>query len=185
MGCAWTLEAPCRIGRITERIEVSSSLTRGTGGLLGALVDLVRRQFVRFDVLVMGAIDRLRHADRRSLPAGPPRLVGAAAAPGKVSGRFAGPVSRLLDCATDLRVLFGSLAAMSAALTCFVQLVSGYHLDRGSPPAVRQLDRLATSSSRLVGAVVELCFGRLIANRSWPGEVEPNKNRVVIRAPLR
>ncbi len=33
-----------------------------------------------------------------------------------------------------------------------------------SPPAVRQLDHLAKSSPRVVGAVVEFCFGRLIAN---------------------
>ena len=35
---------------------------------------------------------------------------------------------------------------------------------RWSPPAVRQLDHLAKSSPRVVGAVVEFCFGRLIAN---------------------
>jgi len=35
---------------------------------------------------------------------------------------------------------------------------------RWSPPAVRHLDRLATSSPRVVGAVVEFCFGRLISN---------------------
>ncbi len=33
-----------------------------------------------------------------------------------------------------------------------------------SPPAVRQLDRLASSSPRVVGAVVEFCFRRLIAD---------------------
>lgn len=32
-----------------------------------------------------------------------------------------------------------------------------------SPPAVRQLDRLATFSPRVVGAIVEFCFARLIA----------------------
>ncbi len=35
---------------------------------------------------------------------------------------------------------------------------------RWSPPAVRLLDRLATSLPRVVGAVVEFCFGSLIAN---------------------
>lgn len=33
-----------------------------------------------------------------------------------------------------------------------------------SPPAVRQMDRLADSSPRVVGAIVEFCFGRLTAN---------------------
>jgi mRNA interferase RelE/StbE len=33
-----------------------------------------------------------------------------------------------------------------------------------SPPATRQLDRLAATSPRVVGAIVEFCFGRLIAN---------------------
>jgi mRNA-degrading endonuclease RelE of RelBE toxin-antitoxin system len=35
---------------------------------------------------------------------------------------------------------------------------------RWSPPATRQLDRLASTSPRVVGAIVEFCFGRLIAN---------------------
>ena len=35
---------------------------------------------------------------------------------------------------------------------------------RWSPPAVRQLDRLAAFSPRVVEAVVEFCFGRLITN---------------------
>lgn len=35
---------------------------------------------------------------------------------------------------------------------------------RWSPPATRQLDRLAKTSPRVVGAIVEFCFGRLIAN---------------------
>lgn len=34
---------------------------------------------------------------------------------------------------------------------------------RWSPPATRQLDRLAATSPRVVGAIVEFCFGRLIA----------------------
>ncbi|MGO9964078.1 MAG: type II toxin-antitoxin system RelE family toxin [Acidimicrobiales bacterium] len=35
---------------------------------------------------------------------------------------------------------------------------------RWSPPATRQLDRLASTSPRVAGAIVEFCFGRLIAN---------------------
>jgi mRNA interferase RelE/StbE len=35
---------------------------------------------------------------------------------------------------------------------------------RWSPPATRQLDRLAGTSTRVVGAIVEFCFGRLISN---------------------
>ena len=35
---------------------------------------------------------------------------------------------------------------------------------RWSPPATRQLDRLAKTSPRVVGAIVEFCFGRLITN---------------------
>jgi len=35
---------------------------------------------------------------------------------------------------------------------------------RWSPPASRPLDRLAATSPRVVGAIVEFCFGRLIAN---------------------
>ena len=35
---------------------------------------------------------------------------------------------------------------------------------RWSRPAVRRLDRLAETSPRVVSAVVEFCFGRLVAN---------------------
>jgi mRNA-degrading endonuclease RelE of RelBE toxin-antitoxin system len=38
------------------------------------------------------------------------------------------------------------------------------YLLRWSPPATRRLDRLASTSPRVVGAIVEFCFGRLIAN---------------------
>jgi mRNA interferase RelE/StbE len=41
--------------------------------------------------------------------------------------------------------------------------VHDYEL-RWSPPATRQLDRLASTSPRVIGAVIEFCFGRLIAN---------------------
>ncbi len=35
---------------------------------------------------------------------------------------------------------------------------------RWSPPAIRQLDRLGSRSPRVVAAIVEFCFGRLVAN---------------------
>jgi antitoxin YefM len=41
--------------------------------------------------------------------------------------------------------------------------VGDYQL-RWSPPAVRQLDRLSATSPPVIGAIVEFCFGRLIAN---------------------
>ncbi|MHB1740059.1 MAG: type II toxin-antitoxin system RelE family toxin [Actinomycetes bacterium] len=41
--------------------------------------------------------------------------------------------------------------------------VGDYEL-RWSPPAIRQLDRLAATSPRVIGAIVEFCFGRLLAN---------------------
>jgi mRNA-degrading endonuclease RelE of RelBE toxin-antitoxin system len=41
--------------------------------------------------------------------------------------------------------------------------VNDYQL-RWSPPATRPLDRLASKSPSVVAAIVEFCFGRLIAN---------------------
>ncbi len=120
------------VNAVVDRIRLGSVVTRSTGGLLTSLLDLIRRQVVGLDVVVMRLLDRFRRGD--SPQPGPPQLVSEAATLqlGGVSGRYAGPASRLAAFAVDTGVVFGSFALGSAIVSYIVELLSGYHVVRNN-----------------------------------------------------
>lgn len=145
------------VTNLTSRIEVGSLVTRGTGGLLSSFLDLLRRQVVGLDVLVMRIFDRLRR-DREHLPTAPRLLARSGVGTGEVSGRFAGPVSRLVAFAADLGIVLGAFALGSALFSFFVQLVSGQHLERSSG--------IGWTTALLVWAFVYLWAGLSITGKT-------------------
>jgi uncharacterized RDD family membrane protein YckC len=119
------------VNAVVDRIRIGSVVTRSTGGLLTSLLDLIRRQVVGLDVVVERVFDRFR---KDGAPSGPPLLASetASMAPGGVSGRYAGPASRLVAFAIDTGVVFGSFALGSAVISYIVDLLFGLHIVRNS-----------------------------------------------------
>ncbi|HET9091421.1 MAG TPA: RDD family protein [Acidimicrobiales bacterium] len=118
------------LGRVTERLELSSVISRSTGGLLSSLLDALRRQVVGLDVLTLRGIDRLLRR-RGRLPEGPESLVRPEVG-GGVSGRYVGPISRLLAFGADVAIA-GGLFALGVAVSSWVAtLVTGHGFSRSS-----------------------------------------------------
>jgi uncharacterized RDD family membrane protein YckC len=119
------------VGAVTGRIELGSVLTRSTEGLLVSLLDLVRRQVVGLDVLVRRFLSRVVRRWPETAPAGPPLLVGTDPAPAVVSGRYAGPVSRLIAFGLDIGLVLATFALGAAIFSYIARLVSGHVFARG------------------------------------------------------
>ena len=116
------------LGAITGKL-----VTGGTEGLLTSLLDLLRRQAVGLDVVLLRLVDGLLRRPAGALQAGPDLLqpAGDVSAPsGQVSGRYAGPVSRLLAFSLDVGVILALFAVGTSALNYLIRLLSGYQLER-------------------------------------------------------
>jgi uncharacterized RDD family membrane protein YckC len=108
------------VAAIAERAQVGELVAQSTRHVAGSTLDLARRQLVALDLLVVRVVHRVMR--RTDWPLGPPSLVtaeqGAEDSPvpeeaGQVTGRFAGPGSRLTEFIIDISlivVLFGVTA---------------------------------------------------------------------------
>ena len=103
------------IGSISGKL--GSAVTHGTGSFLRSILDLVRRQVVGLDMVILRFTDGLLRRQPGSLPLGPALLTsGETEAGTRVSGRYAGPVSRLLAFAADVFFIFAFFALGTAIL---------------------------------------------------------------------
>jgi len=123
------------VGAITGRLELSSVVTRSTEGLLVSLLDLFRRQVVGLDVLVRRFLFRLARRPPEMSAVGPPLLVGThselGVLNGQVSGRYAGPVSRLIAFGLDVGVVLTTFAVGASIFSYVGRLVTGHEFARG------------------------------------------------------
>lgn len=122
------------VNRIVRRADVGGVIGAGTGQVAGSALDLVRRQAVGLDVVVMRSVQRLRGRDPTQLPAGPSELVGDATGSGpslddadrvEVTGHYAGPLTRLAALAGDGTAVAASFTALSAGLAHVIGIVFG------------------------------------------------------------
>jgi uncharacterized RDD family membrane protein YckC len=128
------------VNRIVERVDVEAVTKRANvGGLVaestshvaGSTLDIARRQAVGLDTLIMGLVDRLLGRDPNAQPLGPPALVSErgggrpASTPGrtKVSGFYAGPLTRLLAYLIDSFVVFSGAGLISAIVVGSINVV--------------------------------------------------------------
>ena len=111
--------------------NVGSTVTRGTGSLFRSLLDVLRRQAVGLDMVILGFVDRLLRRDSASLPTGPALLAkpGIDISASQVSGRYSGPISRLLAFGVDLFLIFALFTLGSSAVNYLVRLLSGIQLE--------------------------------------------------------
>lgn len=134
------------VNRLLERVDVQAVATRANVGNLvaqstsevaGSTLDIARRQAVGVDTLIMGFVDRLLGRESAKQPLGPPALVpqDAEAQPVldadriKISGYYAGPLTRLLAYLIDSFVVFSGAGLISAAVVGSVNVVLGAELD--------------------------------------------------------
>jgi uncharacterized RDD family membrane protein YckC len=143
--------------------KLTSAVTAGTESFLRSMLDLVRRQLVGLDLVILRFTDRLLRRQPDSLPLGPALLVASdeAETGSQVSGRYAGPVSRLLAFAVDALLIFAIFALGTSILNYLIRLVTGYHLESGSSNGIGWGIALA------IWAFVYLWIGPAVAGRTF------------------
>ena len=122
--------------------KITSAVTAGTEGFLRSMLDLVRRQVVGLDMVILRFTDGLLRRQPGSLPLGPTLLVPAdegETGTSHVSGRYAGPVSRLLAFAVDALLVFAIFA------------LANLHPELPHPPSHRVPSRAREFEQFLVG----------------------------------
>ena len=116
---------------VTKRANVGGLVAQSTSQVAGSTLDIARRQAVGLDTLIMGLVDRLLGRDPATQPLGPPALVSEktegrpASAPGRtrVSGYYAGPLSRLLAYLIDSFVVFSGAGLITTIIVGSINVV--------------------------------------------------------------
>lgn len=115
------------VDAIAASLDIDAIVAESTKGVFGRFIDLLRRQVVGLDEITMRALNRLLlRRDYASLPAGPPLAVHVEDAGGDgatLSGRYAGPVSRLGALGLDLFVITSTFALIVAGTQFLVDLL--------------------------------------------------------------
>ncbi len=114
------------VDALMERVDVNALVNRAgipeivresTGHLTGSALDLGRRPLVGLDLIITRALNRLIGRDQSEFPAGPSELVEWVdrrdpSAVGVKTGRYAGPLTRLLAVVVDGFVITFSFTLM-------------------------------------------------------------------------
>jgi uncharacterized RDD family membrane protein YckC len=116
------------VDAIARSLDIDAIVAESTKGVFGRFIDLLRRQVVGVDEITMRALNRLLRRDYESLPVGPPiavELDSESASQHTMSGRYAGPVSRLGALALDLLVISSTFALLWAGVTYLFGVLFG------------------------------------------------------------
>lgn len=128
------------IEAITARAKVGEMVARGTTEFAGSTLDVLRRQAVGLDTLIIRFVDRLLGRDPHAQPKGPPGLVPdvsevsedeALPRPRRavISGFYAGPVSRLLAYLIDASISFTGFGLIAGGIVSAINTVFGVSLE--------------------------------------------------------
>ena len=116
---------------ITKRANVGGLVAQSTSQVAGSTLDIARRQAVGLDTLIMGLVDRLLGRDAAAQPLGPPKLVSEeagerpASSPRRtrISGYYAGPLTRLLAYLIDSFIVFSGAGLISTIIVGSINVV--------------------------------------------------------------
>lgn len=102
---------------IVDRAGIPEIVAESTSHLTGSALDMVRRPLVGLDEIIFRTLNRIIRRDPVSMPSGPGQLVEwvdekAAERRGVKTGRYAGPLTRLLAVALDTLVITTSFTLM-------------------------------------------------------------------------
>lgn len=135
------------VDAIAASLDIDAIVAESTKGVFGRFIDLLRRQVVGVDEVTMRTVSRLLRRDYDALPAGPPLVVGSEPPFSErqtMSGRYAGPVSRLGAFALDAFVISSTFALLIAGVSYLIDVLFGTSID------------LTESHSWIVGAAFVL-----------------------------
>ena len=121
------------VDAIAASLDIDAIVAQSTKGVMGRFTDLLRRQVVGIDEIAMRTVNRLLRRDYDSLPAGPPLAVHDAIDPdgATMSGRYAGPVSRLGALGLDLFLISSTFTLLLAGVVYLADVLFGATVDPG------------------------------------------------------
>jgi len=120
------------VDAIAASLDIEAIVAESTKGVFGRFIDLLRRQVVGIDEISMRTVNRLLRRDYDSLPVGPPLAVGGeppSAAPHTMSGRYAGPVSRIGALGLDLFLISSTFTLLIAGVAYLLDVLFGSSVD--------------------------------------------------------
>lgn len=121
------------VDAIAASLDIDTIVARSTKGVFGRFIDLLRRQVVGLDEISMRTVSRLFRRDYDTLPAGPPLAVGAEPHDESetMSGRYAGPISRLGALALDVFLISSTFTLLLAGISYLIDVLFGASIDLG------------------------------------------------------
>lgn len=122
---------------VTTRAKVGEIVARSTTQVAGSTLDVLRRQAVGLDTVLMRFVDRVLGRDPNTQPEGPPGLIpeqleGSRAAPQVrtiISGFYAGALSRLLAYLIDATVSFSGFGLLAGFFVGAINTVFGIDVE--------------------------------------------------------
>lgn len=130
-----TLLARVDIERVVQRAGIPDIIAESTGSVAESALDLLRRQLLALDVVLMRGVMRIMNRDEASLPAGPASLAGDGgpahsmpepnAPVTDVTGHYAGAITRLAAHALDTAIAGAVFTVASGALLWAWRAVGG------------------------------------------------------------
>jgi uncharacterized RDD family membrane protein YckC len=115
------------VPELVDRAGIADIVQESTGAVAGSVLDIVRRTLVGVDAIMESTTYRLLRRDPATRPAGPPAIVHAdpdlQAREGEVTGRYAGPVSRVAAFGLDFAIIFWSFTLGSAGLAWVLESI--------------------------------------------------------------
>jgi len=120
------------VDAIAASLDIDAIVAQSTKGAFGRFIDLLRRQVVGVDEICMRTVSGLLRRDYETLPAGPPLAVGGeppSSEPETMSGRYAGPVSRLGAFALDAFVISSTFTLLIAGVSFLIDVLFGTSID--------------------------------------------------------
>ncbi|MGB5812373.1 MAG: hypothetical protein WBG86_17680, partial [Polyangiales bacterium] len=123
---------------LTTRAPVGELVARGTTEVAGSTLNVVRRQAVGLDTLMVRFVDRVLRRNPDTQPEGPSELVPVPTVAGQpettsgravISGFYAGPVSRLLAYLIDSSVSFTGFGLIAGGIVTVINAVFGSDLE--------------------------------------------------------
>jgi uncharacterized RDD family membrane protein YckC len=120
------------VDAIAASLDIEAIVAESTKGVFGRFIDLLRRQVVGIDEISMRTVNRLLGRDYDSLPVGPPLAADVdaqPAAPHTMSGRYAGPVSRIGALGLDLFLISSTFTLLLAGIAYLFDVLFGSSID--------------------------------------------------------
>lgn len=125
------------IERVTSRAKVGEIVARSTTQVAGSTLDVLRRQAVGLDTVLMRFVDQALGRNPDAQPEGPPALIpqpldaSSAVSPVRavISGFYAGALSRLIAYLIDSTVSFSGFGLLAGFVVGAINTVFGFQIE--------------------------------------------------------